>query len=221
VGIDASSHAIRLAKQRFPAVQFIHGLAPHDLGDVLERTRLVMLTDVLEHVADDFEMLSRLLAATQPGTYFLITVPADPGLWSQHDQSFGHYRRYDLARFEQVWQGLAVRPLLVSYYNTRLYPLVKLVRGWNRWRGHAAGLAGTDFRLPNRLVNNLLTRCFAGERKRLVRLASGLPAHPYRHGVSLIALLEREGAPIEPRRKPVSVAADVYDPAADLVTADV
>lgn len=221
VGIDASSHAIRLAKQRFPGVRFIHGLAPHDLGEVVERTRLVLLTDVLEHVADDFELLSRLLAATQPGTYFLITVPADPGLWSQHDQSFGHYRRYDRQRFEQIWQGLSVRTLFVSHYNTRLYPLVKMVRAWNRLRGHASGPAGTDFTLPNRLTNGLLTRCFAGEQKRLTRLARGEAVRPYRQGVSLIALLQREGAPIEPRHKPEDVAADCYDPSADLVTAGV
>lgn len=221
VGIDASSHAIRLAKQRFPNVRFIHGLAPADLGEVIETTRLVLLTDVLEHVADDFELLSRLLAATQPGTYFLITVPANQGLWSQHDQSFGHYRRYDRQRFEQIWQGLAVRTQFVSYYNARLYPMVKLVRAWNRWRGHSAGHAGTDFNLPNRWTNTLLTNCFAGEQRRLIRLAKGEPARPYRQGVSLIALLQRQGQPIEPRQKPEQLAADFYDPSADLVTSAV
>jgi trans-aconitate methyltransferase len=219
VGIDASSHAIRLARQRFPGMRFIHGLAPNDLGEIVGRTRLVLLTDVLEHVADDFELLSRLLAATQPGTYFLITVPADPGLWSQHDQSFGHYRRYDRQRFELVWQGLSVRTLFVSHYNTRLYPLVKMVRAWNRLRGHALGDAGTDFAMPGRLTNGLLTRCFAGEQKRLTRLARGEAVRPYQQGVSLIALLQREGAPIEPRHKPEDVAADYYDPSTELVTA--
>ena len=67
-------------------------------------------------------LFSELLAAARPGTYFLLTVPADQGLWSEHDKSFGHYRRYDLHRFEQIWQGLPVTPLLASYYNTRLYP---------------------------------------------------------------------------------------------------
>ena len=45
-------------------------------------------------------MLSELLAAASPGCYFLLTVPADPSLWSEHDESFGHYRRYDRARLE-------------------------------------------------------------------------------------------------------------------------
>lgn len=214
VGIDASSHAISLAQLRFPGVKFIRGLAPDDLGEILDHTRMVLLTDVLEHVADDFELLSRLLAATRPGTYFLLTVPADPTLWSRHDQSFGHYRRYDRTRFELLWQGLSVRTLLVSHYNSRLYPLVKMVRGWNRLRGRASGDADTDFSLPGRFTNDLLTRCFAGEQKRLLRLARGETARPYRHGVSLIALLQREGASIVPRAKPDGVAADLYAPAA-------
>ena len=113
----------------------------------------MLLTDVLEHVADDFALFSELLAATTPGTYFLITVPADPDLWSEHDESFGHYRRYDAARFEQIWQGLAVQPVFTSYFNSRLYGIVKTIRGLNRWRGHAGGAAGTDFAMPNPAVN--------------------------------------------------------------------
>ena len=221
VGIDSSSHAIRLARRRFPQVRFIHGQAPRDLGSVMDRTRLVLLTDVLEHVSDDFRMLSELLASAAPGTFFLITVPADLTLWSQHDQSFGHYRRYDRSRFEQIWQDLPVRPKFVSYYNSRLYPVVKLVRSWNRLRGHALGLAGTDFEIPSPLANTLLTQTFAGERHRLVKLAEGRAVSPYRRGVSLMALIERQVGRLEPRPKPQDVAKDYHDPAAELVTAEV
>ena len=90
------------------------------------------------------------------------TVPADESLWSEHDESFGHYRRYDRARLEGVWAGLPVTTLLVSYFNSRLLPLVRLVRAWNRRRGRAAGRAGTDFWLPSPPVNALLTAIFAG-----------------------------------------------------------
>ena len=94
VGIDTSEEAIELARQRFPRVRFIAGHAPHDLGELAGRAQLFMLTDVLEHVADDYAMLSELLAAASAGSHFLLTVPADESLWSEHDESFGHYRRY-------------------------------------------------------------------------------------------------------------------------------
>src|SRR4051794_18145833 len=66
IGIDSSSDAIRLAADRFPQVRFIHGLAPRDLGPIMDRARMVLVTDVLEHVPDDFQMFSELLAVSQP-----------------------------------------------------------------------------------------------------------------------------------------------------------
>jgi hypothetical protein len=125
--------------------RLIAGSVPSDLGELAGQARLFLLTDVLEHVGDDFAMLSELLAAASPGCCFLLTVPADESLWSEHDESFGHYRRYDRARLEQVWAGLPAKTLLISYFNTRLLPLVRLVRAWNHRRGHAAGRAGTVF----------------------------------------------------------------------------
>src|SRR5690606_5818729 len=94
-----------------------------------------------------------------------------------------------------------------------------LVRAKNRWRGHAAGAAGTDFTLPSRPVNHLLEQCFAGERKRLVRMALGEPLRPYARGVSLMALLQRQEGVVLPRSKPDSLPADQHDPMAALATA--
>ncbi|REK10924.1 MAG: class I SAM-dependent methyltransferase [Planctomycetota bacterium] len=213
VGVDTSADAIRLARRRFPNVQFVRGFAPQAVEEVLRRARLVMLCDVLEHVPDDFSLFSELLAATEPGTYFLVTVPANLSLWSEHDESFGHYRRYDALRLAQVWEDLPARALFVSHFNSRLYPLVKAVRSWNQLRGTAAGRAGTDFEMPPSRVNRALARCFAGERRRLVRLARQELAAPYRRGVSLMALLERAPGPVHTRHKPSHVAPDVFNPA--------
>jgi trans-aconitate methyltransferase len=217
VGIDTSADAIRLAQSRFPGVRFIRGQAPRDLGPIAGRARLVLLSDVLEHVPDDFAMFSELLAAVKPGTYLLVTVPAELALWSEHDRAFGHYRRYDEQRLAQIWEGLPAQPVFVSYFNTRLYPIVKAVRLWNRLRGHSAGAVGTDFRMPGALVNEALSGCFSGERRRLARLARGEAVSPYRRGVSLMALVERCAGAIIPRSKPAHAAADYFDPAADLL----
>jgi SAM-dependent methyltransferase len=219
VGIDTSADAIRLAQSRFPGVKFIRGFAPRDLGSIVERARLILLSDVLEHVPDDFAMFSELLAAVQPGTFLLVTVPAELALWSEHDRAFGHYRRYDRQRLAQIWEGLPARPVFVSPFNARLYPVVKAVRRWSRVCGRSAGEAGTDFRMPASLVNEALSRCFSGERKRLSRLARGEAARPYRRGVSLMALLERGDGAVEPRIKPSDAAADYFDPAAELLAA--
>ena len=105
VGIDPSDDAIEFARSRFPGVRFVCGHVPDDLGEVMCEARLVLLMDVLEHVPDDYEFLSKLMAASAPGTQFLVTVPANPSFWSEHDESNGHYRRYDARASKRSGQG--------------------------------------------------------------------------------------------------------------------
>jgi 2-polyprenyl-3-methyl-5-hydroxy-6-metoxy-1,4-benzoquinol methylase len=211
VGIDTSIDAIQWARQKFPDVRFIHGSAPEDLQGLLNKTRLVTMMDVLEHVQDDFHLLSSVLAECKPGTYLLLTVPADMSLWSKHDETFGHYRRYDKSRFALLWEGLPVKPLLVSHYNSRLYKLVKSVRRFNRLFRRSAGANGTDFRQPSPPVNWMFENIFAGEWDMLLD-ALNREDNGYERGVSLIALVERTSGRVEPRQKPKSAGHDYYDP---------
>lgn len=210
-GIDPSPEGIRLARERFPAVQFTCGLAPDALGREARNADIMLAMDVMEHVADDFLLMSSLLAVLEPGGHLLVTVPADETLWSPHDVNFGHYRRYSRDRLERVWEGLPVKPLLVSYYMARLLPVVRAVRTVNRWRGRAAGAAGTDFAMPSEWVNQRLADTFAGEAGRLVT-AMRNPRRAYPRGVSLMAILRREEGPLEPRPRPAAVADDLHQP---------
>jgi SAM-dependent methyltransferase len=212
VGIDPSREAIELARSRFPGTRFLCGRAPDDLGGAMREARLVLLMDVLEHVPDDFAFLSELLAASTPGTHFLITVPANPSFWSEHDESNGHYRRYDPDRLRRVWAGLPITTRLLSHFNARLYPVVRAVRAWSRWRGRATGMAGTDLSLPGPPVNAALESIFAGEGRVLTDLLGGRRRRGYAAGVSLVALIRREVGEIVPRNKPDDVPPDLYDP---------
>lgn len=213
LGIDASCEAIDLARRKHPDVQFVHGFAPDDLGEAYAQAGVVLLMDVLEHVKDDFALFSQLFAAAQPGTRFLITVPADLRLWSQHDESFGHYRRYDDNRLARVWQDLSAMVMVQTYFNARLYPLVRLIRGVNRWRGQASGSCGTDFRIPRGPVNRCLESVFAGESRAVTKMIDRR-RRPYRRGVSLLAVVERLPGSSPLRSKPDDLAADHFDPAA-------
>ena len=208
VGYDPSPEAIGLAQKRLPQVRFLSGDLWAALEQIPSTARFFLLMDVLEHLPDDFLFLSELLSRVQAGSHLLITVPADQTLWSPHDVSFGHYRRYDRGRFEQLWEGLPVTPRLVSYYNSRLSPLARMARKLSRWRGKAGGEAGTDFSLPPVPVNRLLEAVFAGETGRLSALLEGRAARGFSAGVSLIALVRREAGVIRPRCRPGQVPAD-------------
>lgn len=212
VGFDHSFEAIRLARKRFPNVSFICGDIREEITRIRDRVSLFLLMDVLEHVPDDFLFLSEILGLAKPGSHLILTVPADPALWSEHDVSFGHYRRYACDRFSRLWANLPVTTRLLSYYNCRLYPVVRVIRAFNRLQGRTSGKAGTDFKMPIKPLNDILESIFAGEAKALMDLLQGKRSRGFPYGVSLMALLRRESGEVHPRRKPEGVEPDFHNP---------
>ena len=202
-GLDASADAVRLARERFPGLELACADDPLERRDWLAEADVVLLTDVIEHVEDDFLLLSRVLSAMRPGAQLLLTVPADMRLWGPHDEAFGHWRRYDVARLRATWEGLAVRERMLSAFNARLVPLIGLSRALSRRLGRAPGLAGTDFRMPPAPLNRLLAGVFAGECARLLAALEGGPG--YRAGASLLAVLQRGEGRLEPRERPADL----------------
>jgi SAM-dependent methyltransferase len=190
VGIDPTAEAIALARQHFPLIDFRTGLAPAGLRDVIADVKVVTMLDVLEHVDDDVGLLSAMVRALRPGAFVLLTVPADMRLWSPSDVAYGHHRRYGRAELERLWAQLPVRTRLLSYFNSRLYPLVRGARLASRLRGQSTGAAGTDLALPPAPANYALEKIFAGEAKVLCDALVGRRKRGFSFGVSLIAVLE-------------------------------
>ena len=193
LGVDTSETAIDLARHRFPGVEFVCGIAPHDIPEQAARADLWLIMDVLEHVDNDRAMLAALVAAAKPGALFFITVPADPTLWSPHDDAAGHRRRYTRDTLCSLWRDFPVEERLVSAYNARLYWPVRAVRAVTSrlGRGHGTQDAeGLDLRFPPAPFNGILTALLTNEAVRLTD-ALGRRRRGYRRGVSLISVLER------------------------------
>ena len=77
---------------------------------VVDRPRtsfdLILLLDVLEHVADDRQLLGTLVRENlTAGGHALISVPAWPLLFSSHDVRLHHYRRYTPASARLLIRG--------------------------------------------------------------------------------------------------------------------
>ena len=191
VGCDTSKVAISLAKKRFPDLTFTHGFAPGCLTGWLPQTRFILLMDVLEHVEHADDLLRALADAVQPGTFFFITVPANPKLWSPHDEAHGHFRRYTANSFSALIKASKLQARFVSHYNARLYPPIRLVRKITARRGHTHGDHATDLSVPPAPINRLLERIFASEAMPLTHaLTHALPA-PFSRGVSLLGILQK------------------------------
>ena len=61
--------------------------------------------DVLEHIEDDSLMVSTIYDLLQPGGLVYCTVPAHQWLWSKHDVTAGHFRRYDRDSIKNLFLG--------------------------------------------------------------------------------------------------------------------
>ena len=90
---------------------------------------LVLLLDVLEHVADDDDFLAGVVRdLVGPGGVLLASVPAWPGLFTEHDKMLGHQRRYRPARLQQL---LRQCDLTVLDQGGLFHSLLAL-RGWEK-----------------------------------------------------------------------------------------
>ena len=106
-----------------------------------------------------------LRARLKPGGWLLLTVPACPFLWSRHDETHHHKRRYMRPLLKSVVEQAGFTIQFNSYYNTVLFPLVVALRALKR----AAHRDTDDQQLPSPEINALLTRLFASERSVLAR----------------------------------------------------
>jgi SAM-dependent methyltransferase len=190
VGIDVSPQLVASASERFPDVEFICGDAPRDLGPLAGEADALLLMDVIEHIPDDLGYFAELFEAARPGAIVVLTVPADPRLWSGHDEAVGHVRRYTAAAMSRLWAGLPAEQLLLSHFNSRLHPLVAGVRRLNGMRGRVAGEHGTDFAMPPRLINSALATIMSSETA-VLRGALGGGRAGFRRGVSLIGIVRK------------------------------
>lgn len=211
LGFDASETAIRIARTKFPKARFE---VATNLAPILTQARtadLVLLMDVIEHVEDDFHLVSSIAAELRPDAHILVTVPAHPELWSEHDVASQHWRRYTESRLVRVWRDMPLDARIVTPCNALLAPLVRVAR---RLRGGKESVhgSGADLAVPIAPVNAVLRWTFEREAGALVRaLREGTPA-PYRDGISLLAILRRRAGDCEVLMKPADLPRDEHRP---------
>ena len=134
---------------------------------------LVVAFDVLEHLEDDKAAATGVFEALKPGGTFLVAVPADPRLWSAHDDAVGHVRRYTRQTLADLLTGAGFQLEPMRSWNVLLRPVVALRR---------RSSSGSDLEQLPALVNTALHAVVAAERYLPVK---SLP------GVSLLVRAQR------------------------------
>jgi SAM-dependent methyltransferase len=89
---------------------------------------LVVAFDVLEHILDHDTAVAEVHRALRPDGTFLIAVPADPRLWSEHDVAVDHVRRYTRVTLREVLERNGFDVDSMTAWNVLLRPVVALRR---------------------------------------------------------------------------------------------
>jgi hypothetical protein len=87
-----------------------------------------LLTDVLEHIEDDYAFLKQIVDKSDPSSAFLITVPAFMSLWSGHDVYLKHFRRYSKKGLTHLIVDSGLRVVSVRYTYCTVFPLAFIQR---------------------------------------------------------------------------------------------
>jgi SAM-dependent methyltransferase len=141
---------------------------------------LILALDVLEHIEHDRKEVARLVELLAPGGSVLVTVPAGPALWDEHDRINAHWRRYTHRSLSASLSGNGARIVELRYLFHWLYPLKRVVARLNSLRQQKV----EQHQLPPAWINRTMMALCSAE----YRLMSGLRL-PF--GTSLLAILEK------------------------------
>lgn len=130
-------------------------------ADLRGRVTAVLLLDVIEHIQHPADFMASVLRALPALGTVIITVPARQELWSNYDEHYRHFLRYDVGRLREVVRSSRLSMESWSYFFHALYVpawILTLV-GLNRATAFAAPanpwlhrLLGRAFWLESRLL---------------------------------------------------------------------
>jgi SAM-dependent methyltransferase len=181
VGVECSPHALEYARRRL-GDRVRHGSLPDDVPLPADSFDVVLLTDVLEHIENDAASARTALRLLRPGGFVVATVPAYQWLYSPRDAAHHHFRRYSRRRFRELWPTRDAEILLLSFYNTLLFPPAAAARLATKVLPHRHEEG--DLAIPGAPLNRLLARIMQSEANLLGRI-------PLPFGLSLVAVVRK------------------------------
>ncbi|MBW2290879.1 MAG: class I SAM-dependent methyltransferase [Deltaproteobacteria bacterium] len=149
-----------------------------------ESFQTVLLLDVIEHIDDDVAFLRAVSELCAVGGRVVVAVPAFQLLWSQHDETFEHRRRYSARQLEAVLRRSGLEPERLTFTNTLLFPVAAIWRLASYRLGLGRFAPKHDFWPIPRWLNRMLTGLYILEARLLERF--DLP-----FGVSLLCVARR------------------------------
>jgi SAM-dependent methyltransferase len=125
---------------------------------------IVTSFDVLQCVNGDVEAMAEMARVLKPGGVAIVTVAALELLRGDHAEFWHEVRRYTPRLAQTLVEGAGLRAERVSFVFASLFPLMLVVRAWQRLlRPYRQPRADNDIRVPPLPVNAALTWLVGGE----------------------------------------------------------
>ena len=122
VGLDFSPLALAFSRKR-GATRLIRGDATQ--APVRDASLdLVTALDLAEHVENDQEFFAEVARILEPGGHLVLTVPAHPFLWSEHDDALYHHRRYTRRLIRRRLRDAGFEIQRLTYCITFTFPMI-------------------------------------------------------------------------------------------------
>ena len=141
-------------------INAVQAALPNNGTEGLGDFDLIVALDVLEHIEDDLGALRSMYRMLRAGGTVVVTVPAFQFLWSTHDETLHHLRRYRAPELVRKMEQAGFRMVYRSYFNFVLFPAALAIRLLGRIFNDVAS-AGSGKVHP--LLNALLSRVFGAE----------------------------------------------------------
>ena len=183
-GVDASDVALEFCKRR--GLTHLHKSENEtELPFSDQSFDVITAFDLLEHLDQDLKLLMEMKRVCSPGGTILLTVPAHPFLWSEHDTALHHKRRYTKKQFRSLIKDAGLKCHRMTYINSFLFPVAIIYRSLRNLLPRKNGEAKSEFfvQLPAS-VNRLLFSIFSLESRLIPK--TNLPV-----GLSILGLCEK------------------------------
>lgn len=126
VGLDINPKALGYCLEK--------GLGPVIQGDICNlpfsdnHFDLVIASDIIEHIDDDFKALREIQRILVKGGVALLVVPAFPILWGLQDEVSFHKRRYRMTPFLNLVRRADLKIFQAFHFNYILFPFILFAR---------------------------------------------------------------------------------------------
>ena len=131
--------------------------------------------DILEHIEDDSAAVAEIYRILKPDGIFFVTVPAFRFMWSSHDESVSHVRRYEFKEIREKLESIGFKIIKIRFWNSLLFIPAVFQR--------VIFSNSADLKMPNKFLNYIFSKIIRLERNS--RIVKYLP------GTSIIVELQK------------------------------